>query len=362
MVCSRQVKPMQGICCGNSYSSQEDWPPCQNMWHVECYTSLGQGIVKFLTVVMKDVAGNPWHKESNRQAKMLTAVEGARLCIPFQCKVCWFRNLEGRDPRGEGDDVYLACIRRANLDAMLGKSPLRIRAHMRETIVVLKNSRLIDKTPAYHPRGPFPVGDPVGMSLAVDMLLKSLVAKGRIADHVQFATLRKLRGTSTKNWKSSPSKVKEGASFATGVGRIRPTSCPAQLEWFYNFLRGMEYWMGCQSKPNHGVLIGAIVHLLAILSVDAQEAEESKLEVEANELWKTGAYFCMLMAALLRGHEGFYIDLAGLQNHLPWGKDGHVPVGLNQSSILMEEMCRDLAHVMVCLLGISKGRLAWITI
>ena len=254
------------------------------MWHVECYTSLGQGIVKFLTVVMKDVAGNPWHKERNRQAKMLTAVEGARLCIPFQCKVCWFHNLEGRDPRGEGDDVYLACIRRANLDAMLGKSPLRIRAHRRETIVVLKNSRLIDKMPAYHPRGPFPVGDPVGMSLAVDMLLKSLVAKGRIADHVQFATLRKLRGTSTKNWKSSPSKVKEGASFATGVGRIRPTSCPAQLEWFYNFLRGMEYWMGCQSKPNHGVLIGAIVHLLAILSVDAQEAEESRLEVEANEL------------------------------------------------------------------------------
>jgi len=38
--------------------------------------------------------------------------------------VCWFRNLEGRDPRGESDDVYLACIRRANLDAMLGKSPL----------------------------------------------------------------------------------------------------------------------------------------------------------------------------------------------------------------------------------------------
>jgi hypothetical protein len=42
----------------------------------------------------------------------------------------------------------------------------------------------IDKTPAYHPRGPFPRGDPVGMSLAVDMLLKSIVAKGRILDHV----------------------------------------------------------------------------------------------------------------------------------------------------------------------------------
>jgi len=50
---------------------------------------------------------------------MLMAVEGAHLCILFQCEVCWFRNLEGRDPRGESDSVYLACIRRANLDTML---------------------------------------------------------------------------------------------------------------------------------------------------------------------------------------------------------------------------------------------------
>ena len=291
------------------------------MWHAECYKSLGQGIITFLTVVMKDVAGNPWHKESDWQEQMLTAVEGSHLCIPFQCEVCWFHNLEGRDPRGERDDVYLACIRRANLDAMLGKSPLTIRAHRTETITVLENSKLIGKTPAYHPRGPFLLGDPVGMSLAVDMLLKSLVAKGHIADHVQFATLRKLRETSTKNWESSPSGVSEGASFAKGAGRIRPTSCPAQSEWFYDFLRGMEYQMGCQSEPNHGLLIGATVHLLDILTVDAQEAEESGLEVEANELWKAGAYFFTLTAASLRGYEGFYMDLAELRNHLLRGKN-----------------------------------------
>jgi hypothetical protein len=36
------------------------------------------------------------------------------------------------------------------------------------------------------------------------------------------------------------------------------------------------------------------------------------------------------------------------------GKDGHVPISLNQSSMLTEEMCRDLPHVMVCLLGKFK--------
>ncbi len=251
--------------------------------------------------------------------------------------------------------MYLACIRRANLDAMLGKSPLMIRAHRREAIAVFENSRLIGKTPAYHPRGPFPVGNPVGMSLAVDMLIKSLVAKGHIVNHVQFSTLRKLGGTYTKNWESSPAGVTEGASFAKGAGQIRPTSCPAQSKWFHDFLQGMEYWMGGQSESNHGLLIGVIIHLLTILSVDAQEAKESGLELEANKLWKAGTYFCTLTAASLRGPKGFYLDLAGLRSHLSRGKEGHIPVGLNKSSVLTDEMCRDLPHVTVCLLGKFKG-------
>jgi hypothetical protein len=219
--------------------------PCQNIWHAVCYTFHGQGLIKFLTVVIQDVAGNLWHKESKRQEQMRTGVEGAHLCILFQCEVCWVRNLEGRDPRGESDEVYLAFIRCANLDAMLGKSPHTIRVHRRETIAVFENSRLIGKTPAYHPRGPFPVGNPVGMSLAVDMLIKSLVAKGRIVDHVHFSTLWKLQGTYTKNWESSPAGVTEGASFAKGASWICPTSCPAQSKWFHDFLQGMEHRMGC---------------------------------------------------------------------------------------------------------------------
>jgi hypothetical protein len=78
------------------------------------------------------------------------------------------------------DNIYVTCIRQANLDAMLGKSPLTIRAHRQESQALLKYTMTIGKTPAYHPRGPFPMCDQVGMSLAVDILLKSLEAKGRI--------------------------------------------------------------------------------------------------------------------------------------------------------------------------------------
>jgi hypothetical protein len=151
----------------------------------------------------------------------------------------------------------MSCLRRANIDAMLGKSPLTIANHVQESKGVIRNAQLINKTPSYYPREPFMVGDPVGMGVAVDMQVKSITARGRILLHVQFATLRRLRSTHTKSWESSPLGVAEGASFAKGLGRIRPTSCASQSERFYDFLRGMEYRMGSQAQPNHGLLMGA---------------------------------------------------------------------------------------------------------
>jgi hypothetical protein len=56
------------------------------------------------------------------------------------------------------------------------------------------------------------------------------------------------------------------------------------------------------------LLIGAIVHLLDFIKEDAQELEEQGAFAVANDLWKVGAYVCMLTAASLRGHEGFYLD------------------------------------------------------
>ena len=135
----------------------------------------------------------------------------------------------------------LACIRHANLDAMAGKSPLTIMSHLVETIAVLRNAERINKTPSYHPRGPFPLGDLVGMGLAIDMLTKLVAAKGRLVDYVQFSTIRKLRATYTKNWESLPAGVLEGALFAKGVGWVRPTSCPSQSKWFSQFQQGLEY-------------------------------------------------------------------------------------------------------------------------
>ncbi len=61
------------------------------------------------------------------------------------------------------------------------------------------------------------------------------------------------------------------------------------------------------------------------------------------------------MAASLRGHERFYVELAGLRKHMSKGRLGVVPPGLNKSTLLTEEACKNLPHVTVCLLGKFKG-------
>jgi hypothetical protein len=172
---------------------------------------------QFPMSTIKDELRNPWHKEEEQQKRIQQGVEGVHLCIPFQCGVCWMRNLEGRDPIEGADNCFMACIKRANIEAMAGKLPFTIGGNLREITTAIKTAIFINKTPSYHHRGPFPLSNLVGMGSAVDMLLKSLVAKGWLEAHVQFSTLRRLRAMYTKSWESSPLGVAKRASFAKGT-------------------------------------------------------------------------------------------------------------------------------------------------
>ena len=301
---------------------------------------------------MYDDHGNMWHNEEVRQKRINEGVSCAHFVIPIQCEQCWMYNLEGRDIM-EGDEDYVMCIRRASLDSITGKSHLTIRSHRNEMLANINRCERMHKTPSYEPRGPMPMNDPVGMGVAVDMLLKSLFAKGRLSSHVQYDTVRKLRASYTKNYDSSPVGVSEGASFARGTSRVRPTSCPTQSEWMFDFLRGMENRMGFDSQADHGVGIEAIVQVLEYIKEDAAEMRDIE---EANVLWKIGAFICVLTAASLRGYEGFYLDLGTLRANIHKGREGVVPKGIRTNIILTEQMCRNLPHVSVPLLGKFKAQ------
>ena len=109
--------------------------------------------------------------------------------------------------------------------------------------------------------------------------------------------------------------------------------------------------MGYDTKKDLGILVAAILEVLRLIKADAEEASPA----EVNQLWKTGAFICIATSCALRGHEGFYVDLAGLRANLHLGRDGVVPPKLTKSTILSEAMCLKLPHVAVCMLGKFKG-------
>ena len=300
---------------------------------------------------IEDEQGNPWHNDEKRVYNLNTGVKGVHCCATFQCEVCWMRNLEGRDP-GPLDWAYVQSIRRANLDSMAGKSRHTISGHRRRNLRIIENATRINKTPSLEPRGPVELGDPSGMSLAVDILQESIHAEGRNEAVVQAETLRQMRATYTKSWDSSPAGVAERATFGKGAGRVRPTACPTQSEWFTDFWRGLEKRMGHKSMANHAIPMKAMVTLIGLIKSDAEAA--STLE-DQNYLLKVGAYLTTVTAAALRGYEGFYVDLAALRRFIGTGKTGVIPPRLNKNTILSEEQCLNLPHVVIPMLGQFKG-------
>jgi hypothetical protein len=246
---------------------------------------------------LHDEEGDPWVKQSVREARLNTGVKGIHAVSPFQCEICWMRNLEGRDPVADDpkDQQYIQCIRRASLDAMAGRTKSTVEALLRRGNEVIRNGKTIGRTPCLEQRGPFPIGDLVGMGWAVDLLLKSLLSQGRVDEWIQFDTMRDLRGTFTKLWSSSPRGITEGAFFSGNASKIRFTSCPSQSEWFGDFLLGSEDRMGYDTKKQLYLPILVILEQLRLIKEDASDSMNS----QSGTLYKLGALICILTAGSL---------------------------------------------------------------
>ena len=108
---------------------------------------------------------------------------------------------------------------------------------------------------------------------------------------MQFDTIRKLRSTDAKVYESSPSRVGEGLSFAKGTVRVRSTSCPSQSEWMQDVLWGIECMMGYDIEADHVVPIDMLVAVLDYIKKECSD------KLKANELWKIGAFICLVMSA-----------------------------------------------------------------
>jgi hypothetical protein len=87
--------------------------------------------------------------------------DGDHLTTPFQCDLCWFRNLQHRDPNPDltKDTLLLCCIRRATLDAVWGREPQTVSATLRTAKQMIRLWDKVGMQPQFMPLGPFPVCD-----------------------------------------------------------------------------------------------------------------------------------------------------------------------------------------------------------
>ena len=58
---------------------------------------------------------------------------------------------------------------------------------------------------------------------------------------------------------------------------------------------------------------------------------------------------------VFRRHTFTYLDLARMRQHIEKGRSGTIPNSIHKNTVLTEEMCMDLPHVTICLLGKFKG-------
>jgi hypothetical protein len=143
-------------------------------------------------------------QDAEDEVHFLVARDSDNLVMLFQCDFCHFVNMMGRAPLDNlvTDVRLLKCIWRANLDAFWSREPSTVRSILEEEKRGLAiASALGFAHTLFHPRGPFPVIDNMGMGVAVVMLQRSL-NKGGYNPTLQHETVQKFRAATSNIYHS----------------------------------------------------------------------------------------------------------------------------------------------------------------
>jgi hypothetical protein len=303
---------MSGIFCANFANSRMCWTPCRKVWCGKCYTP--HPLDRFFQFEVTDEDGFDWRPAEDK-LRHKHARNGDHLLTPFQCDVCMFRNLQGRDPLigSAADDLLLCCIRRANLDAVWGRETHTVEATLRSLSQLTRQLALVGLTPDLPPLGPYPVADLCGVRVAVGMLLKSLEPGRHRASYQQFETIRKLRAGYSNVYMVSLVGIQSLRTIGGDRAKHYLTQCPTQSLWFERFSRGCLTRMGQDVRQDWAITLGAMNALM--LSLEQAWTRATTLEGR-DEVASCAAYAVVAFCGSFRGNEVFLVDLAGLRRFL----------------------------------------------
>lgn len=311
--CGATRKGVEGLFCANFCYSQKSWMPCRQMWCGKCYKVLPG--IKFHVIVPTDKSGFEWVRKGEEN-RFLVGRAGDHVVTPFQCDLCIFRILTGRDPRKDGtNDLLLACIRQANLDALWGWEPSTVYQNSRLIIQSLRLYELVRLKPNYPHLGPFPLEDVQAFGTAVIMLLKS-IEPGKYAGYTQFETIRKFCSAYSNAYLASALGVIEAATMGKATAKAFLTKCPTQSLWFEKFCLGCVKRMGQIVRQDLAISVELLLAVVFDLQREAKGTYGSRLYL----LIRAAAFCVIAFAGSFRGHEVFLVELDGLLRHLEDGK------------------------------------------
>jgi hypothetical protein len=176
--------------------------------------------------------------------------------VPFECDLCSFRNICGRQPSfgSKRDQFTLTCIRSVQLDVMWAREPHTVALNwsmIKADYNVVMGSLSVLLETLLPQLGCTEVKDRVGMAAALPMLVPSLRA-GRNSANIQWDTMRK-----TRTWFSNVhgGELEYSCEMVLGLDRTKQyvKSSHTFGKWFSRFMRGARLLMGVIRKQNEAL-------------------------------------------------------------------------------------------------------------
>jgi hypothetical protein len=276
------------------------------------------------------------------QDQFLRARNGDHLMCPFQCDLCHFRNLKGRDPLRTDytDRNLLTAIRRSNLDSFWGRASTTVSNNLYAMLNIVRtmkdNFGVTSESRYFSPQGPHPLEDTFGMFAACVMLEHSL-NPGINEANVQFGTIRKTRSALSNYSNTTAAELTESVLVGGLKGiRFHFSGTAMYGLWFDRYKDGCHSRMGDDIRPDKAM---GIELLLEIQKLSEVKLFSCRTNDEVLALCLNVVFHLVSFVGGFRGEEMPMLSLDATAKYLAYD----------------QPISPELAHVMVALRGRVKG-------
>jgi hypothetical protein len=259
-------------------------------------------------------------EELGEQDRFMVARPGDHLCTSFQCPNCQSQNIRGKDldtERNIADACFESLCIRAQLDSFWARTKKTVSRHVQEARFMIRYGDALGFTPM-PPLGPFRIGQHNGLMQAIILEMRTMEAGRGGKGTVQYSTARKIRGTTTILWETSPYSGRDIVLSSGSVkGRYIATLCPSEGRWYSLFATGISVRMGDIVHQDRAYTL-EVVH--AVIEMFEAQFQEQGFEMPVRD-FEAAMFFIATCTGGFRGYETVWTDLGALRYDMEFCED-----------------------------------------